>query len=57
MNKALFDELLASVREGSAILRGEKAPSRHFVIPAPDVKQIREPDAPSQCESPNVKTP
>ena len=50
MNEELFGELLASVREGGAILRGEKAPSRRFVIPAPDVKQIREPYALSQSE-------
>ena len=28
MRKALFDELLASVREGGAIVRGEMAPGR-----------------------------
>jgi len=28
MNDQLFDELLESVREGGAILRGEKKPSR-----------------------------
>ena len=42
MNEELFAELLESVREGGAILRGEKAPSRKFEIEAPDVKQIRE---------------
>ena len=36
MNKGLFAELLESVREGGAILRGEKAPSRKFEIEAPD---------------------
>jgi len=35
MKEALFEELLASVREGGAILRGEKKPSRSFVMAAP----------------------
>jgi putative transcriptional regulator len=42
MNDELFRELEASVREGGAILRGEKAPSRTFVIENPDVKSIRD---------------
>ena len=42
MNEELFDELLESVREGGAILRGEKAPSRKSEIESPNVKQIRE---------------
>jgi putative transcriptional regulator len=37
----LFDELVASVREGGAILRGEKAPARAFEMDGPDVMQIR----------------
>lgn len=41
MNDELFVELLASVREGGAIVRGEQAPSRRFEVSAPDVKQIR----------------
>src|SRR5713226_7367609 len=41
MNDELFEELLASVREGGAILRGEKEPSRTFVSVNPDVKRIR----------------
>ena len=36
MNDDLFAELLESVREGGAILRGEKAPLRKFEIEAPD---------------------
>lgn len=50
MNDELFEELLESVREGGAILRGEKAAARRFVIPAPDVKQIREGYQLSQSE-------
>jgi putative transcriptional regulator len=42
MKEELFAELLESVREGVAILRGEKAPSRIFVVQEPDVKDIRE---------------
>lgn len=41
MKDKLFNELLASVREGGAILRGERAPSRAFVVDGPNVKRIR----------------
>ena len=41
MNEELFAELLESVREGAAIMRGEQAPSREFIIEEPDVKEIR----------------
>lgn len=41
MKEELFDELVASVREGGAILRGEKEPSRTFTVETPDVKRIR----------------
>jgi putative transcriptional regulator len=41
MKEELFNELLASVREGAAILRGEVEPSRAFVVEGPDVKNIR----------------
>jgi putative transcriptional regulator len=37
----LFDQLVASLREGGAVLRGERTASRRFVIDAPDVKRIR----------------
>lgn len=50
MNDELFTELVASVREGGAILRGEKEPTRRFEIAAPDVKQIRERYELSQSE-------
>ena len=42
MNEELFAELLESVREGAAIMRGEQEPSRKFIIAEPDVKEIRE---------------
>jgi len=41
MKDELFNELVASVREGGAILRGDVAPSRQFEIEWPDVKRIR----------------
>jgi putative transcriptional regulator len=42
MKKELFDELLESVREGGAILRGEREPSRRFAFEEPDVRGLRE---------------
>jgi len=42
MKKALFDELLESVREGGAILRGELTASREFRMEDPDVRSLRE---------------
>lgn len=38
MSQDLFDELIESVREGGAILRGGKEPARTFKIETPDVK-------------------
>ena len=37
----MFEELLSSVREGGAILRGERSPSRKTTIETPDVRGIR----------------
>jgi len=42
MKEELFNELVASVREGGAILRGEAKPSRAFVVDGPNIKRIRE---------------
>jgi putative transcriptional regulator len=42
MKKELFDELLESVREGGAILRGERQPSRVTRFEEPDVRSLRE---------------
>ena len=42
MKKELFDNLLQSVREGGAIMRGEIAPSRVFDAKLLDVKTICE---------------
>jgi putative transcriptional regulator len=41
VKEELFKELVASVREGGAILRGEIAPSRKFGVDKTIVKQIR----------------
>jgi putative transcriptional regulator len=41
MRDELFEELLASVKEGGAILRGEAEARRTFTIEAPDVRAIR----------------
>jgi putative transcriptional regulator len=41
MKDELFNQLVESVRQGGAILRGEARPSRVFEITAPDVKRIR----------------
>lgn len=41
MKNELFDELLESVREGGAILRGEKKPGRSSRLEEPDVAAIR----------------
>jgi len=42
MKPDLFRELEASVREGGAILRGERLASRSFVIESPDVRSLRD---------------
>jgi putative transcriptional regulator len=41
MNDELFDDLIASIREGGAILRGEAPAARATVVQGPDVSQIR----------------
>jgi putative transcriptional regulator len=41
MKDELFNELVASVREGGKILRGGNEPARTFIVEAPDVKKIR----------------
>jgi len=41
MNDELFSELVESIRQGGAILRGKAKPSRAFEIAAPDVRRIR----------------
>ncbi len=41
MKDEMFDELVNSVREGGAILRGDAGPSRSFVVQEPDARSIR----------------
>ena len=38
MKKALFEELLESVKQAGEIVRGERAPSREFYVDASMVK-------------------
>ena len=42
MKKELFEELLESVKQGGAILRGEMKPRRVFKFDQPDVRSIRD---------------
>ena len=50
MKKQMFEELLGSVREGGAILRGQKKPSRQIVVGSSKVRAIRERTSLSQSE-------
>jgi len=50
VDERTFSELLESVREGGAILRGEREPSRRFVAEASGVRAIRERTSLSQAE-------
>jgi len=42
MKKELFAELLASVREGGAILKGRRSPARRSRVEVPNVREVRE---------------
>ncbi len=42
MKNELFEELMNSIKEGGAIVRGEKKPSRSFNFDEPDVQAIRQ---------------
>jgi putative transcriptional regulator len=42
MKEESFSELVASVKEGGAILRGERKPSRSFHLSPLDISRIRE---------------
>ena len=50
MKAKMFEELLDSVRESGAILRGEKQPARRFVVEADGIRAIRERTSMSQSE-------
>src|SRR5260370_18529798 len=41
MREEMFKELVASVREGGAILRGKGRPARGFVVDGPNIRRIR----------------
>ena len=42
MDKTLFEDLVGSLQEAKAISKGKAAPSRRFVVTAPDAKAVRE---------------
>ncbi len=42
MKKELFDELVESVKQGGAIMKGTLKPSRTFTFPESEVRKIRE---------------
>ena len=50
MKKQMFEELLGSIREAGAILRGQKEPSRRISLGASGVREIRERTSLSQSE-------
>ena len=50
MKDRLFDQLIASVRQGGAILRGKVPSARVFVVDGPDVKRLRATHGLSQSE-------
>ena len=50
MKRQIFEELLGSVREAGAILRGKQKPSRRIVIRSSGVRVIRERTSLSQSE-------
>jgi putative transcriptional regulator len=50
VKRQIFEELLGSVREAGAILRGKQKPSRRIVIRSSGVRVIRERTSLSQSE-------
>lgn len=50
MKLKMFEELLESVREGGAILRGQRQASRRFEIRPSGIRAIREQTSLSQSE-------
>jgi putative transcriptional regulator len=50
MKPKMFEELLESAREGGAILRGQRKPSRRFEIQSSGIRAIRERTGLSQSE-------
>jgi putative transcriptional regulator len=41
MKKDLFEELLESVKQGAAIMKGERKPSRIYEYPESEVRKLR----------------
>ena len=50
MDKALFNELVGSLKEARSIAKGEAQASRRFEMQAPDAKAVREQTGLSQGE-------
>jgi putative transcriptional regulator len=50
MEPELFAELVQSMKEAKAIIKGEAQPSRVFTVEIPDAKAIREKTGLSQSE-------
>jgi putative transcriptional regulator len=50
MDKALFKELVGSLKEAKAIAKGQAKPSRRFVLAAPDARAVRERTGLSQSD-------
>ena len=50
MKRRMFDQLLQSVKEGGAILRGENKAARRFTVGSPQVKAVRDCDGGLYCE-------
>lgn len=50
MKAEMFEELLESAREGGAILRGQRKPSRRFALQSSGIREIRERTSLSQSE-------
>jgi len=50
MKKQMFEELLGSVREAGALLRGQKRPSRRIIVSSSGVRRVRERTNLSQSE-------
>ncbi len=49
MSDDMFEALLESVREGGAILRGEKEASRIFIVEPPDDLEPQCPSVKNRC--------
>src|SRR5712691_4163850 len=50
MKQRMFDQLLQSIKEGGAIIRGEDKVARRIVVGSPEVRAIREKTSLSQSE-------